>query len=39
MKKFRRAIMTTTVVMMVGAASVSAFAASSYSTPAEQWQA
>lgn len=35
MKKFRRVIMTTAVVIMVGAASVTAFAASSYSTPAE----
>lgn len=35
MKKFRKAIMTGAVVMMVGAASVTAFAASSYSTPAE----
>ena len=35
MKRFRRVIMATAVVMMVGAASVTAFASSSYSTPSE----
>lgn len=35
MKKFKRVIMAAAVVMMVGAASVTAFAASLYSTPAE----